>query len=173
MPPSYEAAIHEAAHAVVAVMSDWVLLAAPVQITDDGHGQAPAILDHQKLSEAMKKDTNFDTDFPRIELISVFLAGATAERRLVALGQSTITEDKIMRASSNDYEQAREQLSKLTSLPPNGMEFFEGQIRTNLEHPVIWCAVEKFASILLDKRIIQPEDATLTIDEIGDQCDVN
>lgn len=162
------AAYHDAAHAAVAYCSEWIELADDLVLLRRGHGDAAVKLDGPALRGAIAADQNFDSDVAREQLIYAFLAGAAAERELVARGLATISEAEILKAASGDYQLAREQLGKLEHAAP--LADYEQAVTDTVRNPVPWCVISKLAEELIERRTIPLAEVQEVIDLIGNQC---
>ena len=162
------AAYHEAAHAAVAYCSEWTQLADDLVLLGRGHGDAAVKLNRSALLDAIAADQDFDSDVAREQLIYAFLAGAAAERELVARRLTTISEAEILKAASRDYQLAREQLGKLEQAAP--LVEYEQAVTDTIRNPVPWCVISKLAEELIERRTIPLTEVQEVIDRIGNQC---
>lgn len=154
------AAVHEAAHAVFAVSGEWTKLGGPAALQGPGHGDVIMSTDPEAIRRSIAADPAFDRDLPRIQLIRSLLAGPVAERILLETGRAALGEDELRQASAGDYAVISEQLGQLNPPRPGLLERLEREVRQTLAEPAIWSAVEQFAAILLDRRSLEPNEAT-------------
>ena len=160
------AAVHEAAHAVFAVLGEWTKLAGPVVLKGSGCGDVVMSTDAEPIRRTLAADPGFDRDLPRIELVRLLLAGPIAERILIDRGRASVSEDVFADSCRGDYGVIAEQLGHLNPPRPGLLEELEREVRRGLEQPAIWAAVERFAAILLERRRLGAEEASAMVEEI-------
>lgn len=161
------AAVHEAAHAVVAMFGEWTKLAGPIILKGRGCGDITMSTDGEAIQRALQADPNFDRDLPRIQLVGALLAGQVAERMLVEKGRARLSDSELSEASEGDCDNISEQLARLDPPRPGLLDQLDRDVRARLGQPAIWSAVEQFAAILLDRRRLEAEEASAILGEIG------
>jgi len=152
------AAVHEAAHAVFAMLGPWTRLAGPVALVRWGEGDVVMGTDGQAIGRALAADPGFDLDLPRLDLVRALLAGPAAERLLAERGRAALTEADLAATSAGDYGVAAEQLAALRRPGPD-VAALEGEVRRRLEEPALWSLVERFAAVLLERRSLTADEA--------------
>jgi len=152
------AAVHEAAHAVFAVLGPWTRLHGPVALVRWGEGDVVMGTDGPAIGRTLAADPGFDLDRPRLDLVQALLAGPAAERLLVERGRAALTEADLAATSAGDYGVVAEQLASLRRPGPD-LAALEREVRRRLEEPGLWSLVERFAAVLLERRSLTAEDA--------------
>ena len=161
------AAVHEAAHAVIAVFGDWTKLHGPVALKPAGCGDVVMSTDSEAIRRTIAADPGFDGDLPRIQLVRALLAGPMAERMLVDSGRARLTRGELRDGARGDYAVAADQLAQLVRPRPALLEQLEREVRAQLEQPTIWSAVVQFALILLDRRRMEADEASAILQRIA------
>ena len=161
------AAVHEAAHAVFAALGPWTRIHGPVALKGHGAGDIRMSTDVAAIGRRIGSDPRFDRDLPRLHLIRALLAGPLAERILVERGRARLSEALLVESGEGDYENVIDQLDKLDPPGRDRLAQLESEVREVLERPAVWTTVERFAAVLLERRVMGPEEASATIERIA------
>lgn len=161
------AAVHEAAHAVFAALGRWTRIHGPVSLKGHGAGDIRMSTDVAAISRTVGSNPRFDRNLPRLQLIRALLAGPVAEKVLVDHGRARLSEALLIEAGEGDYRNVIDQLDKLDPPRRDLLPRLEIEVREALERPAVWTTVEQFAAVLLERRVMDPTEASAAIERIA------
>lgn len=164
------AAYHEAAHSVAVVNDRWHYLCSSVKIAESGHGTAYFQFDNERAKNDVRSAAlaNLDDVFRKAAILA--LVGVCAEIRLLEIrGEPAPSFADAAMSSREDTDLARWAIDQMVRPVPLE-DLVDRALQVTRENSKFWCAVEKFAAVLLERRQIPPKEATDLLLEIEKSC---